>query len=393
MAGILVHSARCTGCGACVGACPFGAIALAGGKAQVGAACKVCKLCIKACPEGAIVLEEARVAMDLTAYRDILVFVEHTAGRIHPITFELIGKAHALAQQAGYGVHALLAGHGMGEAAQALRAYGLGKILVCDDVRLSTFAADVYANVFCAAIERIKPSAVLVGATSLGRSLAPRVATRLGTGLTADCTSLEMREDGGLTQIRPAFGGNIMARIITPRTRPQFATVHYKIFDRMAPLTQPQGEIVPLMLPDAALTSRIQVRSVTPKAVSHDISDAERIVVAGRGAQRKQDIAQLTELAALLGAELAFTRPLAENRVGEAARQIGLSGKTVKAKLILTFGVSGAIQFTAGMNACEHIIAVNSDPAAPIFDIAQVGILADVGALLPALLAGLKGGV
>ncbi len=392
MAGIQVLESRCTGCGKCVACCPFGAITCEDGKARVNAACKLCKLCVKQCPEAAIRFEERTEQADLTAYRDILVYVEHAGGRIHPITYELIGKAHELAAAAGYTVHAVLIGHALEAAGQSLRAYGLGKILLCDAPELARFTADAYAAALEAALRTCMPSAVLVGATPQGRSLAPRVATRLRTGLTADCTALEMRPNGELVQIRPAFGGNIMARIVTPRTRPQFATVHYKVFDRMPPSAELRGELQRLPLDMAARRSAIEVVEELEKPRSHDLSEAERIVVAGRGAQRKQDIEGLHRLAELLGAEMAYTRPLVENRVGHASRQIGLSGKTVKAKLILTFGVSGAIQFTAGMSGCERIIAVNSDSAAPIFDVAHVGIVADVQSFLPELIDVLKGG-
>ncbi len=392
VAGIEILANKCTGCGVCVEACPFGAIACEGGVAQVNAACRVCKLCIKRCPTGAISVVEQTARDDRAAYRDLLVYVEHTGGRIHPITFELIGKAHDLAKNAGYRVHALLIGHGLQSAAQELHHYGLTRVLVCDDARLAHFVPDAYTNAFCAALEELKPAAVLVGATVQGRSLAPCVATRLGTGLTADCTALEMRENGELVQIRPAFGGNIMARILTPYTRPQFATVHYKIFDRMAPRAEAAGAIQAVSLPDAALCSRIEVLDVTPKPASQDISDAEVIVVAGRGAQQPQALAAVRALADALGAQMAYTRPLVENRAGEASRQIGLSGKTVKAKLLIACGVSGAVQFTAGMKECAHIIAINSDAEAPIFEVAHVGLVGDVAATVPALTALLKGG-
>ena len=231
---------------------------------------------------------------------------------------------------------------------------------------------------------------VLIGATSLGRSLAPRLATRFRTGLTADCTRLLLRENSDLVQIRPAFGGNIMAQIVTTRTRPQFATVRYKVMDAPMRMDAPAGEIVRRALPAGVASSRaVCVRSESlPQKRS--ISDAEILVVGGRGLRREADLALVRELAAALRGDWAVTRPLVEKGWAANDRQIGLSGRTVRPKLIITCGVSGAIQFTSCMNSSEHIVAINTDPDAPIFAVAHIAITGDLYKIVPALLELLK---
>lgn len=391
MAQIAILERKCDGCGTCAQACPFGAIDMQAGKPQLNAACRVCGLCVKACPKGAVVRLETKVqSIDKSLWRDILVFAECEGGRLHPVGLELIGKALELAQPVGYRVKALLMGHGVEPLAQELRHYGVSEIAVYDDPALSYFRADAYAACAEDYIRAARPSVVLVGATSLGRSLAPRLATRFHTGLTADCTRLEMRPSTDLVQIRPAFGGNIMAQIVTLNTRPQFATVRYKVMDAPVRREEAQGEIVLRQTP--ALRSPVtHVRTERiPAAAS--ISDAEILVVGGRGLQKEADLDLVQELAKALGGDWAVSRPLVEKGWATNARQIGLSGRTVKPRLIITCGVSGAIQFTACMNASEHIVAINSDPQAPIFNVAHVAIVGDLYEVLPGLLRRLRGG-
>lgn len=230
----------------------------------------------------------------------------------------------------------------------------------------------------------------MIGATNLGRQLAPRVAARCRAGLTADCTVLEMKANTDLVQIRPAFGGNIMAQIISPDHRPQFCTVRYKVFDEPAPAADEHGEIVLMPVAPALTQSRIEVLEKTEKPKDIDISEADVIVAVGRGASSDTLLAAAGELAGALGGVLACTRPLAEANRMDAKRQIGLSGRTVKPKFILCLGISGAVQFAAGMKSSDCIVAVNSDKDAPIFDVAHYGIVGDVGEILPLLLARVK---
>ena len=391
MAQIAVIERKCTGCEQCVSACPFSAIDMIGGKAQMNAACKVCGLCLKQCPQGAIIRLETKVdSVDKTKWSDILVFAEQSEGSLHPVCLELIGEAQRLAAGKDQKVKAVILGGHVEDCAQELRHYGVDEVHVYEGEELSFFRADAFAACVEDCIKRIKPSVVLVGATALGRSLAPRLSTRFRTGLTADCTQLELKANTDLVQIRPAFGGNIMAQIVTPNTRPQFATVRYKVMEAPKRMEEEKGEILRQRMPKAVRDSRVKLVSTEPVPKTANISDAEILVVAGRGLQKKEDLELVRELAGLLGGEYAVTRPLAEKGWESNARQIGLSGRTVRPKLIITFGVSGAIQFTAGMDQAEHIIAVNSDKDAPIFKLAHVCIVSDLYEVLPQMISKLK---
>ncbi len=391
MAKIAILERKCTGCGICAGSCPFGAIDMKDGKPELNAACKVCGVCVKACPEKAILkLETKTASVDKSQWNDILVFAEVSGGRLHPVSLELIGKGLELAKNVNYQVKAVLVGSGVSEFAEELRHYGISEVAVYDDPELAYFRADAYAACVEDYIRYAKPSVVLVGATSLGRSLAPRLSTRFHTGLTADCTRLELRGNTDLVQIRPAFGGNIMAQIITTNTRPQFATVRYKVMNAPDRREEAAGTVLTRKLPKRVAECKASCVSVTPIPAKKSISDAEVLVVGGRGLQKEADLEMVKELARLLGGDWATTRPLVEKGWNTNDRQIGLSGRTVRPRLIITCGVSGAIQFTACMNGSDHIIAINTDRNAPIFDVAHVAIVGDLYEIVPALIKQLK---
>ncbi len=391
MAKIAVLERKCTGCGLCASACPFGAIDMKDGKPELNAACKVCGVCVKSCPEKAILKLETKVdSVDKSKWRDILVFAEVSGGRLHPVSLELIGKARELGGPVGFQVKTVLVGENVGPFAEELRHWGVSEIAVYDDPALSFFRADAYAACVEDYIKYAHPSVVLVGATSLGRSLAPRLATRFHTGLTADCTKLELRENTDLVQIRPAFGGNIMAQIVTTHTRPQFATVRYKVMNTPERNPEAAGNILPRKIPQGVSASRISCVSVLPVPPKKSISDAEVLVAGGRGLQKEQDLALIRELAALLGGDWAVSRPLVEKGWAGNDRQIGLSGRTVRPRLIITCGISGAIQFAACMNGSDHIVAINTDPGAPIFQVAHTAIVGDLYEIVPELIASIK---
>lgn len=375
--------------------CPFGAFTYENGRLDVTAACKMCRSCIRNGPAGVVTLVEdaAPAVCDKSAWRGVAVFAElGERGRVHNVVPELLGKARELASVAGHPVYAVLIGHNGRRAAEELLRFGADRVFLYDHPAFASFLVDAYANAFSDFIRRVKPSSILVGATNMGRTLAPRVAARFRTGVTADCTALEMRENTDLVQIRPAFGGNVMAQIVTTRTRPQFCTVRYKIFSAPAPLEHPAGEVVEMEVTGEMAASAARVLEAIPKPREVDISEAKVIVAVGRGVKKESDLAAVRELAGLLGAQMACTRPLVEQGWFDAKRQIGLSGRTVNADLIITVGVSGSVQFAAGMKGSACIVAINSDPEAPIFNIAHYGVRRDWYSVIPALLRRLREG-
>lgn len=370
--------------------CPFNAISYENGKIEISAACKMCKLCVKK-GEGVIeYVEEETKSVDKSLWNGICVYVDHEGENIHRVTYELLGKANELKKVTNHPIYALVIGYKMGDSVNKLLHYGVDKVFVYDEEELKDFRIEPYTSVFCDFIDKIKPSSVLLGATNLGRQLAPRVAARCRAGLTADCTVLEMKENTDLVQIRPAFGGNIMAQIISTNTRPQFCTVRYKVFNEPKPSDVISGEIVKMTVEKDKLVSDITVLSSMDKPKDIDISEADVIVAVGRGAQSESMRTYAHELAELLGGVVACTRPLAEANIFDAKHQIGLSGRTVKPKFIICLGISGAVQFAAGMKSSDCIVAINSDKNASIFDVAHYGIVGDVNEIVPMLIESIK---
>lgn len=370
--------------------CPFGAISYENGKLDISSGCKLCKLCVKK-GEGAVdFVEEEKATVDKSQWVGVMVYVDHTNGKIHRVTLELLGKAKELAAVTGHPVYALAIGHNLGDSVQKLLHYGVDKVFVYDNSAYADFKIEPYTAAFCDCIEKIKPSSILVGATNLGRQLAPRVAARCKAGLTADCTVLEMKENTDLVQIRPAFGGNIMAQIISPNTRPQFCTARYKVFKEPQPTQEVKGEIVLMQADEKSLLSQIEILISKEKPKDIDISESDVIVAVGRGASSEGMRAMAKELADLLGGQVACSRPLVESNVFDAKHQIGLSGRTVNAKFIICLGISGAVQFAAGMKSSACIVAVNQDKSAPIFDVAHYAVVGDVNEIVPRLIEKIK---
>lgn len=259
-----------------------------------------------------------------------------------------------------------------------------------DDPQLDRFKIEPYTAVFEDFIKKNQPTAILTGATTVGRQLAPRVAARMKTGLTADCTILDMDENTDLSQIRPAFGGNIMAHILTPNHRPQMATVRYKVMNAPERQEDVSGEIVSCSVDQGSLKSNVDVLDIVMKEQEQFIESADVLVAAGRGVKKEEDLRMIEELAELLGGQVACTRPLAEAGWLDAKRQVGLSGRTVRPKLIITCGISGAVQFSAGMNNSECIVAINSDEKAPIFETAHYCLVGDLYDIVPKLIEKIK---
>lgn len=382
-----VEYGKCNLCKQCIEACPFNAIEIVDGKIQFTAACKVCKICVKRCPSQAIALSEVKKpTVNKAEYSGVLVFAEQLEGAVHPVTFELIGKGKELAAKVGHQVNTVLVGHNVADQTQSILRYGVDNVYVYDHPALAHFRIEPYAAALEDCIRTYKPSVILIGATSIGRSLAPRISTRFRTGLTADCTILDMKENTDLVQIRPAFGGNIMAQIVTPNHRPQMATVRYKVMTAPAEVTNPTGKVIHCSLSDEQLQSRIQVVQITRKEQLESIVDAEVIVAGGRGIREEKDMKMLYDLAEALGGKVAVTRPLIEAGWGGYHQQIGLSGRSVRPRLIITVGISGSVQFVAGMKNAETIFAINQDPNASIFNVAHYGIVGDLYEIIPRLI-------
>jgi electron transfer flavoprotein alpha subunit len=387
MAGILIHQSENYDFPQLAGLCPFNAIIEMYGLVRITDGCRLCRLCVKNGPPGFFeFVEDAVEKIDKKQWNGILVYVEQESGCILPVSLEIIGKAKALAIKSNQQVSAIVMGEHISHVAEQLLKYGVDQVLVYEDAAFKAFRIEPYAAGLEDGIRYVMPSIVLIGGTPIGRSLAPRVAARFRTGLTADCTSLDIGEEGDLDQIRPAFGGNIMAHIRTLNHRPQFATVRHKIFDMPMPVKASTGEVICRTLPPDQLLSRIEVREIRKKVATLMIEDAEVLVVAGRAIRKYDDLQMIHQLADLLGAQVAGTRSLIETGWVDPKHQIGLSGRTVKPKLIITCGVSGAIQFAAGMNQSECIIAINKDEKAPIFQIAHYGIVGDVYEIIPRMI-------
>ncbi len=388
MAGIIVHPEKISDKSLLKELCPFDAIEVqADGLIQITAGCRLCKNCIKHGPEGAFEYRESIIsAANKTEWQGIAVYGEFLPdGSIHPVVLELLGKARELADKIQTKVELVLIGCGLVESARNYYANGADRVFVYDDPVLKTFDLERYTSVLTHFIENYKPSTILVGGTPLGRTLAPRTAARVKTGLTADCTQLDIQANSDLDQIRPAFGGNVMAHIRTPYHRPQFATVRYKIFSAIRPDPARKGELIICEIP-SNLESRCRLIDVSEKPKVRNIEEAEILVAAGRGVKQKSDLDLLKQLADLLGGELACSRPLVEAGWVEPRRQIGLSGRTVKPKLLITAGISGSVQFVAGMKSAETIVSINTDPDAPINAIAHYAIIGDLYQVVPALI-------
>ena len=393
MAKLVVHQDRIEDVEKLLGLCPFGALEESDGRVVIGDGCKMCRLCVKS---GAVeYIEGETEEIDKSQWQGICVLAEQADSELHPVTLELLGKAEELAGKTNQPVYCLLMGEKVSGPAQELLHYGADRVYVYEAPALRCFSIEPCTAVLEDFIRRVHPSSILVGATPVGRQLAPRTAARFRTGLTADCTVLDILPNTDLVQIRPAFGGNIMAEICTPNHRPQMATVRYKVMDAPPRREAADGEIVRCSVGEDRLGSRAEVVEVHKKEKVSSIEHAGVLVAAGRGIRTREDLAMVEALADVLGGELAATRPMVEAGWVEPRRQIGLSGRTVRPKLIITCGVSGAVQFTAGMNHSETIFAINKDPDAPIFKVADYGAVGDIYEIIPALTEKIKaeGGV
>ena len=324
--------------------------------------------------------------------RDVYVFAEQRDGELQKVGIELVGKARELADDLGQQVAAVLLGSGVKDKAQELIACGADKVVVVDDVMLEEYVTEPYTKALTAVINAKDPEIVLYGASSIGRDLAPRVSARIHTGLTADCTALEIDEETKLLMMtRPAFGGNIMATIVCEDFRPQMATVRPGVKKALESDASRSGEVEEFKVKFSDADMNVKVRETVKTAhKSVDITEAKILVSGGRGIGSAEKFKMLEELAGVMEGEVSSSRACVDSGWISADRQVGQTGKTVRPELYLACGISGAIQHAAGMENSDFIVAINRDEDAPIFDIADLGIVGDLNAIVPKLTEAVK---
>ena len=378
----------CDGCTLCIKKCPYGAVELQEGRPRILDHCTCCGLCLEVCKQGALQTDiQPRAIPDFSSWRGIWVFAEQHDGRLADVGLELLGKARELGEQRSEEVCALLLGNRVEDLAGTLFSYGADRVYLVQDPLLGTYSTEGYTAALSRLVDAYQPDILLVGATDLGRDLAPRLARRVGAGLTADCTGLKIdAEEGILLQTRPAFGGNIMATIANRFSRPQMATVRPGVMEKKTGF--PSAGV--LCREEAGITEQtIRVNRLDIRPEEHepiDLTKARVVVTAGRGAASKEGLALLGELARALDGELAGTRALIEEEWLPPDRQIGQTGQTVRPELYIGCGVSGAVQHRAGMSGSRYVIAVNQDSRAPIFQVADWGLVGDLFQIIPELI-------
>ncbi len=389
---LIISADKCVGCTKCVKQCPFAALEMDGKLAVVNDSCTFCGSCVDVCPTKAIILNRAeQKGVDLSAYAGVWVFGEQKNGKIQSVVLELINEGRKLADSLDEKLSVVVLGNDMDAACQELLEYSVDYVLQIDAPELADYAAEPYAKVLSDIVSKRKPSIILAGATSIGRSFLARVAVEVKAGLTADCTGLEICEKM-LHQTRPAFGGNIMATILTPNHRPQMATVRHKVFKEATKNGGCGGKIEKIAVDDnKLLTSRTKrIEFITDNETTINIAEADIIVSGGRGMGKPENFALLEELANALGGAVGASRAAVDSGWIPYSHQVGQTGKTVGPKLYIACGISGAIQHMVGMNSSDTIIAINKDPDAPIFEIASFGIVGDVFEVVPELIKAIK---
>lgn len=392
--GIYINVEKCTGCKLCLSVCPYGAIEIVDGKARFTDDCTSCGACVSSCKFGAIILEiQRKEDVDISQYSGVWVLAETHDGRLADVTLELVSEARKLANELGEEVALVLAGHEVEPLAQLAGQYGADKVYLVEHEALAQYRTDPFTSVTCGLINKHKPGIVLIGATTMGRDLASRIAARIGAGLTADCTGLAIDpETRLLQQTRPAFGGNVMATIQCRNARPQMSTVRPRVMKKGEPDASRTPEIIRehVNLNEKSIATKIIeiIKEEGQDAV--DVQDAEIIVSGGRGLRKAENFALIRELAEVIGAAVGASRATVDAGWIPAYHQVGQTGKTVQPKLYIACGISGAVQHLAGMGSSDCIVAINSDPDAPIFGVAHYGIVGDLFEVVPALTKKLK---
>ena len=411
---------KCIGCGQCFKSCPYDAFEFepyAGNKlgkvAKVNAKCSFCNQCLTACKFGAIQEKKAEAAVDLSAYKHIWVYAEQRQGKIQNVALELLGEGKKLAKDisAETQVCAVLVGHNIDHLAQECFEYGAEKVYLIDDPLLEKYTTDGYTKVIKDAIDEYKPEIVLYGATHIGRDLAPRIAARCNTGLTADCTHLDVKvskyiefakknttldtstldpndPSTGIKQTRPAFGGNLMATIICPKTRPQMSTVRPGVMQKADRVPGATGEVVKVKANIKKEDIRVEVVEVVKSAKELvSLTDAKIICSGGRGLGDASGFELIKKFADKVGGVVGSSRAAVDAGWIDHSHQVGQTGTTVKPEIYFACGISGAIQHLAGMQTSKCIVAINKDADAPIMEVADYGIVGDLYKVIPEIIA------
>jgi electron transfer flavoprotein alpha subunit len=397
----LIISNKCIGCGKCLNSCPFGALDMKNAQganklnriAVVNDNCTLCGACVESCPAKAIELSrEVTAKTDINQYKDVWVWIEHEEGKVRNVSWELLGQGRILADETKQELCAFVFGDKCDSYVKEAFAYGADKVYVVENRAFGNYNTDLYTKALTHLVNEHKPSIILLGATNNGRDFGPRVAGRVGTGLTADCTNLGIDEQtGNVAWTRPAFGGNIMAVILCPNHRPQMGTVRPNTFKKPSADTGRNGiEInvdVPIT-PSDIRTKILEIAKVTTSVCN--LEEANVICSGGRGLGKPENFKLLEELAQVLGGAVGGSRAVVDAGWIPAQEQVGQTGKTVAPTIYFAFGISGAIQHLAGMQTSDIIIAVNKDPNAPIFNVADYGIVGDALKVLPIMIEEFK---
>ena len=391
--GIWVEIDLCNGCQRCLKVCPYGAIEMRDAKAHILERCTTCGACLDVCKQEALLSDiEPRAIPDFSDRKGIWVFAEQRRGTLTPVSLELLGKAQELAGRLNQEVSALLVGVDVSGIAETLIKHGADNVYLVQHETLKDYRTIAYTKVFEELINKHRPNILLLGATHIGRDLAPRVSRRVGAGLTADCTELTIDpEEGILLQTRPAFGGNVMATIASRYSRPQMATVRPGVMEAQ-PKPGSKGKVIhhAFSIPEDEIGSRV-LETVREEKRGVNLSDAKVIVAGGRGVGDAEGFKLLENMAAVMGGELAGTRVAVEEGWVPGDRQVGQTGQSVRPELYIACGISGAIQHRAGMMNARFIIAINKDPRAPIFQVADWGIVGDFHEVVPEMVRQLRG--
>ncbi|MCM8804791.1 MAG: electron transfer flavoprotein subunit alpha [Candidatus Omnitrophica bacterium] len=389
--GIKVIYEKCNLCRKCIEKCVFGAIEIKENKIEINEKCNLCGLCIKTCPQNALIKEvEKKKEINLDEYKGIWFFVETRDSQVASVSYEMLSAAKKLKEKLNEEICGVCFGKNIKDKLTPLIKKGAEKIYFIDDDIFCNFREEIYANALSYLIKKYKPNIVITAATMIGRSFIPAVSVKVKTGLTADCTDVDIDEKTGLLiQTRPTFGGNLMAKIICEKHRPQMATIRPKIFEEADDEENSKGEIIEEKI-NFEIGDKIEICGREKLENVVDLQEAEIIVSGGRGLKEGKNFNIIKELADLLNAAVGASRAAVDSGWIGYPHQVGQTGKTVKPKIYIACGISGAIQHLAGMQTSDYIIAINKDPDAPIFKVANLGVVGDLFEVIPILIKKLK---